>query len=129
MAPVAADRDVALWVLRKGGTVRVSDGGGRAALLQAGQPLPDWSFYITHIEMGGLLERSPDDRLRINQLRDLRLLKHLGLSASGLVTDSWLASLAEFPDLTSLALVNTEITDKGLSDSCAGLSQPRSAAA
>lgn len=105
--PVDANgREVAEWVVKKGGRVVLH--GSDRELSQLDQ-LPEGAFAITGIDLAG---RKVSDK-EIEPLADLKALRNLTLYQTG-VTDKGLETVAKIRTLRTLELSYTPVTDTGL---------------
>jgi hypothetical protein len=106
-APIAdSDKEVALWVLKAGGIVRVN---GEMRQIQAVSDLPAGRFALTSVDLKGRPVADAD----LANLQGLAELKELFLKGTR-ITDKGLAHLKDHPRLRFLSVAATEVTDAGL---------------
>uniref|UniRef100_A0A7C2JYL9 Protein kinase domain-containing protein n=1 Tax=Schlesneria paludicola TaxID=360056 RepID=A0A7C2JYL9_9PLAN len=129
------ERDVAEWLIARGGAVAAYHGNGPDGWIRSASALPSTPFLIQKIELppfGPTLSDGEVARLRqlraleglacqgtaisssaLQQLAQNRKLKWLYLSRSGL-TDRELVAIGQLPKLENLDLSHAAITDAGL---------------
>jgi serine/threonine protein kinase/WD40 repeat protein len=100
------EREVAEWVIARGGKVRVK---GLNVDISDAAKLPVAALQVTEIGMEGI--PIPNDELAI--VHDLPTLGNLHIRGA-LVTDDGLARFKELPMLSSLYLGKTKVTDSGM---------------
>jgi hypothetical protein len=103
------DRSVAQWVLSKGGTVDIEE-GGRTTRLTPNDPLPKQSFVICVIKLTGANDITDDELKPFGKLCSLQRLQ-IGATP---ITDLGLEYLANLTSLRNLHIQNTKITGDGL---------------
>jgi len=103
------DREVAEWVLAKGGKVKISLNGGEPSEIQAKGQLPSGNVNVVEVDLKDLRIFGDQDMRRLIDLRRLTVLTVMGTS----VTDAGLRELADVTTLTSLNVAGTSITGSG----------------
>lgn len=106
----AAERDIAEWVLARGGRLRVRTNEGESANLSQVSEIPAKPFRVSAVLFNKHNALSHDDLERLAGLADLHMLD---LTSTN-VTDESLRHLTRLPHLRELALSRTKITDNGL---------------
>ncbi len=104
----AADpnREAAIWVIAKGGTVRVA---GADKDIKASGDLPKERFALTHVDLVGAAVTDAG----LAHLKDLKGLTFLNLQSTR-VSDAGLQHLKDIKGLAILWLAYTKVTDAGL---------------
>lgn len=106
---VTPDREVAEWVLSKGGKVKVSQNGNVTSEIQAKAGLPLGYFNVAEVDLKDLRNFGDHDLRRLNALRNVTALTVMGT----LVTDAGLRELSEVTTLTSLNVAGTSVNGSG----------------
>jgi hypothetical protein len=104
------DRNIAQWILEKGGRLRVMTGGSPSLSIDSSAELPASPFRIKAILFQRLETLRDDDLEPLKGLADLHLLD----LASTKITDTGLRHIAALTHLRELSLSRTMITDAGL---------------
>ncbi len=106
---LSEDRDVAEWVLGKGGKVSVSTNGAESVEIQAKDQLPSSEFTLVTVDLFNIKGIVDQDLRRLSDLKSLSVLTVMGTS----VTDSGLREIADLTTLTSLNVAGTTVNGGG----------------
>ena len=104
-------REAAMWVLRRGGNVRLMNVAGRKTDMSQ---LPEGNFALEEIDLNDLpTDQPPITDGELKALEGLTNLRVLGLYGTN-ISDKGAETIAGLKSLRQLELSQTLITDKGL---------------